>query len=420
MDIPTIILKSRSKLFMQICYLFDIDLIERKEYPNFPKLPNHAIMKLSSYYKLKGYEVKLIYSIKQIPITHNPNNIYIGSALYTGNLNRFKRRLNKPKKYKNQLTIDKIHIGTPTDTCPITDIKGLQCDYTEYDKMIKQDNIKLGWYPVNVGFLTRGCKRHCKFCVNRDKNEIKPVNTLEEIYVKKGYDIELLDDNLFASDNATEYLNQIADFAEKHNIQFELRNGLDLRAKPKPDKLKALNRASKYFRSLHCAWDDVKNTYIFNNIMDLKKHTNKEIRCYILCGVNITNEKELYNDLLGLFYRYYLLRKINTKPYIAVFEDDTLKYHNPYFNLYKLIKNRYYIMNANLTTYLKRQISLSNLTLADTIIDILGDYSWLVEKKVGKIVDMPNFYNVFNSIADEINVKHVNPEVMNFRKIKRE
>ena len=32
-------------------YLFDIDLIERSSYPTFPKLPNHALMKFSSYFK---------------------------------------------------------------------------------------------------------------------------------------------------------------------------------------------------------------------------------------------------------------------------------------------------------------------------------------------------------------------------------
>ena len=47
---------------MKTVYLFDIDLIERKRYPMFPKLPNHALMKMSSYYKTKGYRIKLIIS----------------------------------------------------------------------------------------------------------------------------------------------------------------------------------------------------------------------------------------------------------------------------------------------------------------------------------------------------------------------
>ena len=400
---------------MAICYLFDIDIIERSEYPHFPKLPNHALMKLSSYYKNKGYSVKLIYNYKNIPIIYNKDNVYIGSALYNGNLKRFKKRLSKPLKYTHQLRLEHIHIGTPTDVCPITDLEGLQCDYTEYDKMLEETSIKLQWYPVNVGFLTRGCKRHCKFCVNRDKSEITPVNTLDEIYIKKGYDIELLDDNLFAADNAVELLHTIADFAEKHRIYFRLRNGLDLRVKPNKEKLEALARASKYFGGYHCAWDDVKNTYIFNNIVYTKKNVPGEFVVYMLSGIHIHTEEELYKDFLGLFYRYYLLRKINAKPYIALFEDDTGQYINPYWTLYKTIKDSYYVMSASTQSNLKNKLSLNRVALADEIIRILGKYSWLVTMKIKDIIDCPDFYERFAEIADEIGVKHVTKEVMDFR-----
>ena len=54
--------------------------------------------------------------------------------------------------------------------------------------MIEETGKKLDWYPTNVGFLTRGCYRHCDFCVNRNKDKITRVNNLEDIYVHKGLD----------------------------------------------------------------------------------------------------------------------------------------------------------------------------------------------------------------------------------------
>lgn len=82
---------------MKKVYLFDIDIIERSTFPTFPKLPNHALCKLTDYYHKKGYDVKLIYQAKDIPYYHE-NNIYIGSSLYTPNLSRFKKRLQLLKK----------------------------------------------------------------------------------------------------------------------------------------------------------------------------------------------------------------------------------------------------------------------------------------------------------------------------------
>lgn len=390
---------------MKTCYLFDIDLIERHRYPTFPKLPNHALMKFSSYYKSKGYDVKLVYNTKRIPPFYKQDNIYIGSALYTPNLHRFKKRLKRKTILPNQLKFENIHIGTPTDHCSITDIPGLKCDYTEYDEMLQETNIKLEWYPANIGFLTRGCKRHCHYCVNRDKNEIVPVNTLEEIYTHKGARMELLDDNLLASDNAVELLNNISEFYDKEKVPFKLRNGLDCRVVPE-DKLQALINASKAFQTFHCAWDEVKNSYIFNNIRRINAKVSSEMYCYILTGIKVHSEEELRQDLLALFYRYMMLKKIKVHPYIAVFEDDLGEYQNPYWNIYALIKRQYGFQKQSYRCFLKRNINRKYTPIADKIIDVLGEYSFLVEESVRQVTSRPDFNNVFRNIASEIGVKH--------------
>lgn len=389
----------------KICYLFDIDILERSTRPNFPKIPNHALMKFSSYYKQKGYKVKLVYKPSLIPSRYSPNNIYIGSALYTPNLNRFKKRLNIPKKYPNQLTIDHIHIGTPTDTCPITDLEGLVCDYTEYDKMIETDNVRLEWYPCNVGFLTRGCKRHCDYCVNRNKSEITKVNSIWEIYQKKGEYIELLDDNILASDDAVDCFNECADFYKKTKIPIKLRNGLDCRVLPN-DKLSALVKASPAFEIFHCAWDNVRDTYIFKNIMKLRYSVSNPIRCYMIYGVNVTNKEEMRLDLLGFYYRYFMLYHIGVKPVIQLYEDDREEYINPFWNHYKFIKKNYHLQMTTPQNFLGRREGKKRQKFVKNIQEMLGEYSYLTHR-VADVKNHPNFNNNMKKIADELGVKHI-------------
>lgn len=391
---------------MNFCYLFDIDLIERHTYPTFPKIPNHALMKFSSYYKQKGYTVKLVHDVNLIPLNYNENNLYIGSALYSGNLERFKKRLKSRVKFKNSLKLEHIKIGTPLDYCPVTDLDHLRCDYTEYEEMLRTTDKKLEWYPTNVGFLTRGCYRHCKYCVNRNKNKITRVNTLEDIYVHKGKDIELLDDNLFSSDEAVQLLEEIAIFAKREHVEFHLRNGLDLRSAP-DDKIKALQKASFAFKRLHCAWDTTRNTFILRNLKKIIKNVKGvSFVCYMIAGVNIHTEEELRKDLLGLFYRYFMLRKVGAEPYIALYEDDTEQYKNPYWNLYKTVKRQYAFQKQSRLQYLKRQLPLKQIKLADKTIELLGEYSWLVELNTGQVLKLRDFNTRFKKIAEELNIRH--------------
>lgn len=389
---------------MKYAYLFDIDLIERKKYPTFPKLPNHCLMKLSDYYKKKGYKVRLIYLPKYIPKKYDNKNVYIGSALYSGNLVQFKKRL---KLNQNMIPFEKIKIGTPLDNCQEAEIPGIKCDYTEYDKMIKRDNIKLQWYPANVGFLTRGCIRHCQFCVNRNRNKITEVNTLDEIYQKEGQLIYLLDDNLFESPNAEKHFNEIAEFGRKHeNIKISLQNGIDAR-NVTPEKLKALGEASKYISSsLHVAWDDVKNSFIFKNIMEIKKYSHIGVKCYCLLGENIYSNEDFKKDILGFMYRYLNLMKIGVLPINQLYEDDREEFKNKYWNLYKFFLKNYTFMKVSKMQTIYRKIPPNQKPVADKIVEMLEEFEWVITTPVGKIVEDENFDLKMKSIADYIGIKH--------------
>lgn len=397
---------------VKTCYLFDIDLIERKLRPNFPKLPNHALMKFSAYFKRKGYNIKLVYKPDLIPIIYNPENLYIGSALYTPNLKRFKRRMSRKLKYPNQLQLKHINIGTPYDTCPITDIKGLKVDYTEYDEMVEKegDKVKLQWYPSNIGFLTRGCKRHCEFCVNQFKDKITKVDNIWDIYQKEGIEVELLDDNLLASDYAIDCFDEIGSFYAKTRVPVRLRNGLDLRVLP-DDKLKALKRASVAFKyGFHCAWDDVRNTFILKNIIKYKNSISTSLGAHMIWGVEINSLEEMRKDLLGFFYRYFNLYKVSVKPLPALYEDPRGIYNNPFWNAYSLIKSSYgFQATGGRSKQLRYGVHKNNLVICDKIDELLGDFSYLTGP-IADIRDDPNFNEKMEEIANELKIKHVNIE----------
>jgi len=386
-----------------VAYLFDVDVIERSAYPQFPKLPNHALMKFSSYFKGLGLTVKLVWRPEQVPLLRKDNAVYVGSALYTGNHSRFIERLQLRPQFNLSLRPEDITIGTPRDFMP-SEVEDCLCDYTEYIQAVSE-GLKLGWWPVNVGFLTRGCFRRCEFCVNRDKTEIYPVNTLEEIYRMPGHDIELLDDNLFPYKGAPDLLREIGDFHRREGVGFRLRNGLDCR-RVTDDRLEALAYAAPGFKAFHTAWDDVKNTFIYTNILKVYSAINRPLRCYTLAGVYVETEEDAYKDILGLFYRYYMLRYTGVEPIIALFEDDRGEYRNPYWHAYMAIKRSYYMMRASRRTHLRRWAIPGTEHITDWIINLLGDYSWLAELRLGDILDMPDLDSRLEEIAGEIGVKH--------------
>jgi len=390
----------------QVVYLFDIDIIERSTYPSFPKLPNHALCKFTDYYKKKGYEVKLIYRAKDIP-HYDKNNIYIGSALYTPNLNRFKKRLQLIEKYKKEgdiLHITDIHIGTPLDFCPITDEENVKCDYSLYDKMVKE-GVKLAWYPRNIGFLTRHCIRRCAFCINRNRNEIRQVNRLEDIYQIPNTQIELLDDNLFSAPNVTELLHHIGDFYKENKVKIRLQNGLDCR-EVTDEKIKALAYAAPAFNEMYSAWDNVHNTFIYRNLNRLR--INVKIPywyTYILFGDKVRTKEEFKKDLLGFYYRVYLLLKLNIKPVGQLFDDDTQNYFNPYLTHYKVLSRQYPETRLGTMNSLYRNLPPHLTGYANEIKEVLGEFGYLTEP-IWKLLNSPTFEDSMQDIADYLNIKH--------------
>lgn len=297
-------------------------------------------------------------------------------------------------------------------------MEGVVCDYSLYDKMIKESNVKLSWYPRNIGFLTRHCIRRCSFCVNGDRTKILEVNTLEDIYQIPNTKIELLDDNLFAYHDAPKLLKQIGDFYKKHHIQIRLQNGLDCRD-VNNEKIKALQYASPAFNELYSAWDNVNNTFIFHNINKIKLQVKgPHFYVYMLIGDNVKTREDFKKDLLGFYYRCYMLFKLRIKPIIQVFDDDKQEYFNPYFAHYKLINHKYPGIRMNSRNGLYHNIEPHLTKYADEIVEVLDEFDYLAEP-IYKLDQNKNFDKYMQDIANYLNIKHY-PCILRVEDLKQE
>lgn len=77
-----------------------------------------------------------------------------------------------------------------------------------------------------VGFLTRGCVRHCEFCiVPRKEGTIHPAAAWEEIKRPDSREMTLLDNNILASDHGLEQIDRMG----HEPVWIDFNQGLDAR-----------------------------------------------------------------------------------------------------------------------------------------------------------------------------------------------
>ena len=213
--------------------IVDADLIGRKNH----RFPNLACEKISGYYKDNGHDVSLLLDYD---FDDSFDNIYI-SKVFTDTV------------VPDSIFVDnkKILIGGTGfyfDKAPDLpyEIEHHMPDYHLYDEWIaqqmcseinKSNNIgkefnktrfltKYKEYTdYSIGFLTRGCFRKCKFCVNQKYDHVFQHSSLNEFYDPSRKKICLLDDNFFGYKNWEYLFDQIVDT----NKRFKFKQGMDAR-----------------------------------------------------------------------------------------------------------------------------------------------------------------------------------------------
>lgn len=224
-------------------------------------------------------------------------------------------------------------------------------DYHLYDEFVqkqiaagfKADKFK-DYQKYSIGFLTRGCIRHCPFCVNKLESTIYRYSKLEWFLdeerdakgrLKRPY-IYLWDDNFLASDISIwkPLLQELINTGRP----FQFRQGLDermLAQSPHGEEMARMLARSKYHGDYIFAFDNWRDRELIERALKIWKRNNpkKGTKFYLFCGFmqKDDNKERFYRDIWELFQRIRILMQYGCVGYVMRHED----YHKaPIPNLY--------------------------------------------------------------------------------------
>ena len=248
--------------------------------------PNLALMKISEFYKNRGYCVDwwngfqhydIVYKSKIFDdIYSHDDNIAISAdaIIYGGTGYGLHNRLDH-------------------------EIEHQYPDYSIYPQ----------FSDTAYGFLTRGCPRSCGFCIvsKKEGRLSHRVADLQE-FGSGQKNIKLLDPNLLACKEHEDILTQLIE----SRALVDFTQGLDIRLVTS-DNIRLLNMVRT--KAVHFAWDDpvddlIPNFAWFAEHSSIKNYRRRVV--YVLTNFNSTHEQDLY--------RVNVLREIGYNPYVMIFD----------------------------------------------------------------------------------------------------
>ncbi len=305
--------------------IIDADIIGKTKH----RFPNLACMKLSGYYKSKGYDVGLKLNYEDL---ESYDKVFI-SKVFTDT-----------EVPNNVLSLSNVEYGGTGffyDKAPSLnyDIEHHYPDYELYSDWIELcvlngANIKEFEYytDCSIGFTTRGCVRGCKFCVNQNSRSVNIHSPVDEFYNKDRKYIVLLDDNILASPNWNEILKDL----KSKNKPFVYRQGMDIRLITE-EKAKFLSNC-KYKGDYTFSFDNIKDKSVVENKLKLwRKYCKKTTKLFILCGFDENDKYDndfWLNDIRSIFERLRILMENQCIPYIMRYNK---VYESDYKGLYSVI-----------------------------------------------------------------------------------
>lgn len=303
--------------------IIDADLLGRNKH----RFPNLVCEKISGYWKEKGAEV---YLLQEYVWDDSFDHIYI-SKVFTDTP--------FPDWIKES---EKVHIGGTGfyfDKAPNLpdEIEHHMPDYHLYDEWIETEvenarknrgesfneksfRVQFKEYTdYSIGFITRGCFRKCKFCVNQKYSSVFKHSPLNEFYDESRPKICLLDDNFLGCSHWKELLEGIISTGRP----FKFKQGLDERILT-DEKCKLLF-SSKYDGDFTFAFDNISDYDLVNEqLKRIRKYTNStSIKFYVLVGFESTDHVDIENT----FKRLKLLMEYKCLPYIMRYQNQN---HSPW------------------------------------------------------------------------------------------
>lgn len=246
--------------------------------------PNLALMKVSAYHKAKGDHVEMWNGFLHY------DKVYMSKVFDETYTEDIQTCINADEIVKGGTGYD-LQNKLPND------IEHLMPDYSLY-----------GIKDQAIGFLTRGCPRHCKFCIVSDKEGLKAekVADLSEFWTGQRQ-ITLLDPNITASKDCEELFKVLI----KSKAWIDINQGIDIRCMT-DKKADLLNKMK--LKILHFAWDnyEFKTYQLLKEFRPLLQYDSRRLRVYVLTNFDTTHEQDLE--------RVYKLRELDYDPYVMIYD----------------------------------------------------------------------------------------------------
>lgn len=269
------------------------------------KLPNLALMALSTYYKKRGAEVW--FSRSPMRDLFEPQfDLVFGSSIFT-------RSINARAAFRREFP-ESTCAGTGTDSLQtVEELTGEPEQSHDYSIYLK--------YRHSIGFTQRGCRLKCGFCVvpkkegrNRDNKRIREIwrggNHPKEIC--------LLDNDFFGQPNWREKCDEI----ENDGFKICLNQGINIRLinEEGAERLAGLKYYDDQFKSrrIYTAWDNAKDERIFFRGLDYMTKAGirpAHIMVYMLVGYW---PGETIKDVL---FRFNKLKDAGVMPFPMVYDE---------------------------------------------------------------------------------------------------
>lgn len=292
--------------------LLDADLLDHQS-----KQPNLSLMKLSGYHKSIG---DLVY------LARDWEDLLYGEydEAYIAKVFDFTRMKVPTETILEMSRSAKIKIGGtgfffvaywPGNILMLDEpVEHHMPDYHLYDGYVadmraagvKAKSLK-EFTDFSYGFTTRGCFRHCKFCVNQLSSRVNGHSPVSEFLDPDRKRIYLLDDNILGYGKWREVFAELADTGKA----FQYRQGMDIRLMT-DEKAQVLAKA-RYYGDYTFAFDDLKDRdEIEKGIQIWRRHYDGNTRLYVLSGFGSQDEK----DIESVFERIRILMQYKCLPYI--------------------------------------------------------------------------------------------------------
>lgn len=255
----------------------------------------------------------------------------------------------------------------------------------------------------SIGFLTRGCFRHCPFCVNKLEKTIVPYSKLEWFHDKSRPYIYLWDDNFLAYPNWKELLQKLIDTKRP----FQFRQGLDERmlAGPDGEDMARMLSNSKYRGDYIFAFDNWRDRDLIVRALKIWKFYNpkRETKFFLFCGYMLKpgDDAHLYKDIWCLFHRIQILMQYGCFGYVMRHED--YKRHelsNIYVQIARWCNQPQFYRYMSFWEYTYRNQSFWEQTTLHRVVENIITYDEFVNKRASGHYDNVKICKPLQTLLD--------------------